>query len=891
MKRINKIIDQVLFVLIFVLLLASFVFPKYRDVMVFGNVVSSGDVRNFFNILYIIFGFIGVIYIIFAVIRLFFSRIKFDLILVKGNFLLKVINIVLFVPITFTSLFIVINIDKDTEDVYRQLAKNLLFSDHLYFKEASMIPIGDTVDIDKAKVFAKLLDWDMMYDTIDDRYYFVREQDVSPEDIVAGKNEEPSVFWTVFYHYIDPGNQHIATTKTGRKWATIIAISGYFLLNGLLIAVIVGWFDRRRHEWIKGEVRYRRFLRRKKHYIIIGGNDMVPGIVKLLKEKKEYILIQTSRDVESFRRELYSDLTEEEQRHIVIYYGNRSSKSDIEDLGLAAAIDIYVVGEPLASDGQNHDAYNMDCLRLLTDVLPDGCERKDVHVIFENQITFSSFQFSDISLNDKKKINYKPYNYYEMWAQKVLAHSDPTDIIKQKNKMEYCPLDMIDKDRFISRDDEHYVHLVIVGMSRMGIAMGLEAAHIAHYPNALTSKGPRTRITFIDENADRESGYMMNRYCDMFALARWRYADASAFDSRKGDSESLYADFSNEDDTWHDPLYDKDSISPYKDLQLGVDGDKPGDEFFVDIEWEFIKGGLSDFSVQQYLRECANKECHPDKILTVAICLEEPHQAIAGGLYLPDVVYDNALQILVYQRFSDSILQYLAESATSEDIGKNERYKNVKPFGMLSETFSLMLTDDYLAKLINYVYTYTAYKDDDNEQIYDFESDTYRWEILDDVKDAQIYSTWNNAILKFDKGKSGCACRWSNIYHANTLRTKLRGVGWKEGEQMDMEKIMTMAMTEHNRWTVEQLLMHYSPVSKKEQEELQRLNASDKDEHRKRKNALKKKMRHVDICSYNRLEDVDAGVEIYDISISGALPYFVKRYNEKIQGHDKYDRY
>lgn len=267
----------------------------------------------------------------------------------------------------------------------------------------------------------------------------------------------------------------------------------------------------------------------------------------------------------------------------------------------------------------------------------------------------------------------------------------------------------------------------------------------------MTSKGKRTRITFIDEDADRESGYLMNRYSDMFALARWRYVEAERYDFRKGSAISLYSDFDNDDDTWHDPLHSADSISPYKDLKLGVDGEAPGDEFFVDIEWEFIKGGLNNFSVQQYLRECADKVSHPNKILTVAVCLDESHQSIAGGLYLPDIVYENALQILVYQRFSDSILKYITASVHGDDIGKNERYKNIKPFGM----------------------------------------------------------------------------------------------------------ILTMAMTEHNRWNVEQLLMHYSPVRKEEQQELIRLNISDKKEHKKKKDILKKQMRHIDICSYNRLKDVD----------------------------------
>lgn len=365
----------------------------------------------------------------------------------------------------------------------------------------------------------------------------------------------------------------------------------------------------------------------------------------------------------------------------------------------------------------------------------------------------------------------------------------------------------------------------------------------------------------------------MNRYSDMFALARWRYVEAEQYDYRKGKAKSLYSDFSDNDATWHDPLHSNDSVSPYKDLRLGVDGKDPGNEFFIDIEWEFIKGDLSSSSVRDYLRECADRELHPNKILTIAVCLDEPHQAIAGGLYLPDLVYENALQILVYQRFSDSILKYITESAFGDDIGKNEKYKNIKPFGMMSETFSLMLIDDYLAKLVNYVY-YNI------KQIYDAETATYRWDMLDYVTDEQIDLAWNDSIIRFNKGKSGCACRWSNIYNANTIRIKLRGVNWDGSKMLDDDTILTMAMTEHNRWNVEQLLMHYSPVRKDEMEELVRLNTSDKKEHKKKKDMFKLQMRHIDICSYNRLKDVDDDAVNYDVVLSGALPYFVKRYNE-----------
>ncbi|MBR5603440.1 MAG: hypothetical protein IKW51_04430 [Bacteroidales bacterium] len=899
--------------LIIVLLLSFFV-PEQKNMFT----------KWFMNIVYFSAGIGAFIYIYYA-IRYLFNMIELDLLWIKNKFLHKVVNLVMLVPFAIMVLFVfcdgvIPNMWKEyiakekysaISECQKNFAKELVFAENMYDKDTISMEDEYALLYNSNKYIAKLTGWE--FD--DSLRCFVKEIDKLPKNIVNEASEEPSLFWSVYYHYIDPGNQHIAPTENGRRWAAVIAILGYLLLNGLLVAVLIGWFDRRRENWENGMVRYDSFFKRKGHYVIIGGNDMVIGIVKHLFDKKDkdkdkykvssytYIIVQTTRDVESFRRKLFSELTEKQQEYVIFYYGNRTSKTDIEDLKLNTAKEIYVVGESIADDGQNHDAFNMDCLRLITSNLqipPDKKEGKNVYVIFENQITFSSFQFSDISADDKNKINYMPLNYYEMWAQKTFAFPDPEYYINDKDDI-YLPLDTIreidkttkeEKFSYISRNDKHYVHLVIMGMTKMGVAMAIEAAHVAHYPNALTSNGPRTRITFIDENADRESGYFMNRYNDMFALTRWRYAEADKYNQRiKTEAgKDLYVDFSPEDTTWHDPLSSDNSTSPYKGMKLGVDGENEGDEFFIDLEWEFIKGDMSSFAVQQYLRECSDREKHPNKILTVAVCLDEPHQAIAAGLYMPDVVYENALQILVYQRFSDGIFKYIAESVSAKE---NMRYRNVKSFGMLHETFSSVFADDYLPKIVNYIYNYTDYENEKNKKVYDKTEDVFNSVVIKEVSDEQIEECWNETISKFQKGKSGCACRWSSIYNANTIRTKLRSIEWDKKTQLDRYNkniIITMAMTEHNRWNVEQLLMHYSPLRKNElvkfEKGLCRFSCSDKEcrfSHKNNKDNLKKQMRHVDICSYNRLRYVDPGVDIYDVSLSRSLPCIVNRYKKYIE--------
>ena len=703
-------------------------------------------------------------------------------------------------------------------------------------------------------------------------------------------------FWGVYYHFVDPGNQDRASHQEGRLFAGIVALLGVFSLNGLLVSGLISAIDRRKERWMKGEVRYKRL---KNHIVIIGGHAMVPDICKELFEdagsSPSNILIQTKGSVEELRAALLSTLTPQQEARVIIYYGDRTRRNDIEDLRLDKAQKVYLIGEDSSIDGKDHDTYNMTALNLLIEQLPENRPKPlEVYVMFEYQTTFSVFQFSDITATAYSKIDFRPFNYYEMWAQKIFAHADPTHLIEPVNQSqdecrypEYLPLDTIDaeKDKYIGASSPEHVHLVVIGMSQMGVTLALEAAHIAHYPNARTPQGPRTRITFIDPEADRESGYLMRRYHDLFQLARWRYVDAAHCAS------SLYAAFDAANVTWHDPLHGVNSTSPYQQVQLSAtepntdpSQGEDGREFFIDIEWEFIKGGMNDRAVYDYLATCAEHAQHRHKRLTVAVCLEESHQAIAAGLYLPEAVYEQANQVLVYQRQADAIISNLTTN------GENTRYQKVKPFGMFSLSCDLLFDNDDIARLINYVY--------------------YPGEPTLEGSTLQAIDEEWKKMLTFENGKSGAARRWSNIYHANAVRTKLRSAGWKQGDPLEIDEttIHHLAIAEHNRWNVEQLLMHYRPLTQDEQKEVKMRyenfnNAPNKPSDIKQidpntkeektltnkaafkacKNDLKCRMHHPDLCSYQRVAEID-DTQHYDGRLAKALPYIVHRVNAKRTG-------
>ena len=331
----------------------EFIFSKVGSncCMVFGLVAILINFSLPCNVfvcgLNIIAGLLGVFYAGYPIYLYFCRKVEYDWQLINGHFLQKVCCLAIFLPFALCIFHLIV-----------PSPKALVYEDNLYQENTE--EKTDTI-------------------FVNDSLYRVRAEvnQTLPDDIRKAQ-EDPSFFWGVYYHFIDPGNQHMTTTLGGRIFAAFISILGMLILNGLLVSSIIGWIDRRKEKWLKGEIKYDDFLRKQAHYVIIGGNDMVSGIVRQLfrpTNKAElltglpYILIQTIRDVEDFRRELFSDLTEDEQKRVIIYYGSRTSKEDIASLILGNAREVYLLGEDTRTDDTEsyHDTMNMECLKLVSE--------------------------------------------------------------------------------------------------------------------------------------------------------------------------------------------------------------------------------------------------------------------------------------------------------------------------------------------------------------------------------------------------------------------------------------------------------------------------------------------------------------------------------------------
>lgn len=622
--------------------------------------------------------------------------------------------------------------------------------------------------------------------------------------------------WTLYETFLVLTNSTERYKYNSWEWLPMVLVNlfGLFILNGVVLTIFVNWVSNRKERHTKGTARYP-YIQSKRFSVIIGGHKMVANLADSLIRKGDidYVLIQTKRNVEIVRKEIYAEVKDEKQaQNILIYAGDRTSWHELEELRLDIAKEIYIIGEPFHIDGSSHDAINLQCWDIITQHLNDVKEvRIPVHVMFEYQSTFSAFQFTDLKLEHNRTFRFIPFSIYETWAQQVLIGKDKT------GDQNYIPLDGWEG---IPYSSHQRVHLIVIGMSKMGMALALEAAHIAHYPNFNNKNTgrPRTLITFIDRNAKREMLFFMGRFRELFKLLRWRYIKApDDIVMPDDDGWDMYdtireiSDRSNKKYPWHDPLVDEDFGSPYCGKYLGED--------FIDIDFEFIEGDVALPSIQKYIEDaCADNSSKTDKLnlengtslpdntskTTIAVCLPVAAEAMSAALYFAPDVYGNAQQILVLQSESGALVNAVRYGQTAES---NSRFKILKPFGMAEKCDYLSRIDSILPKLVAFAYKCCSSKSSLSEEYHKIGNLKDFIEIVED--------SWLK--ITSEGGKSSIAKRWSNIYCANTFDTKVRASGKdieSEDDVWDDTVIDSLAKVEHNRWVMEQLLLGFRPVDR-----------------------------------------------------------------------------
>lgn len=667
--------------------------------------------------------------------------------------------------------------------------------------------------------------------------------------------------WAILSQYADPGNLPAAQhNPTGYIIAIICAIAGVFCLSGLAVSSFINFINRMSERWKLGLLRYDIMF--KDYVVIIGCNNQTANLVKLVATRKDvkYVLIMTSQNVEKMRMRLDLDLDYEEEKKVVFYYAERTSREDIAQLHVERAKDIFILGEDVYSEEEtDHDIANISCLENISEYLKEVKnlhEKKRVHVNLEYQSTFTAFKYTHIYRSLDKNVEFIPYNIHEIWAKKILVDNFAVVPIGKKGEFkvqEYLPIDSPDG---IKADDEKTVHLIIVGMNQMGTALGVQAALMAHFPNAHRNRNLRTTITFIDDQAVKEGEFLRGRFSTLFDLCRYRVIDV--------EKDGLNAIGSDYEQEWFDPMI----MGRYKHLG----------ENFMDIQWEFIQGNVASDSVRKYLSSVAEDT---NKVTTVAICFNHPQNSVAAALYLPETVYKRSLQILVYQQDSFDLANKIA---TGEKIWK--RYEKLRPFGMIEGSYTENPFDNPMAKILHYLYDSGRINNQGRRK----SAMDYSYFDVKDISEFNDTSIDAEFARKINElwDQQGIVAKLSNIDMVDTIAMKLRSLGLtidtidelprklQEGNTLEM-----LAKSEHTRWVTERTTMGYRPLDNTPNEWQYFLDSTlDRFERTKKKRYWQGKSRaHLDICSNTSLVTVDPGTHYNDMAVISYIPQLI-RYKE-----------
>ncbi len=571
-------------------------------------------------------------------------------------------------------------------------------------------------------------------------------------ELYVGKGSEDNRLLDILLVLIDPGSGSPSMSST---LTIVCAILGLIIFSGMLISVISNVLERRVESYTKGETDYNI----SDHIVILGFNKSIPSLIKHIldnkyKDEDPYILMICNRNIEETRDWLHANISNQHEDNIILINGVRNTKDDINRLRLKYGVkEIYILGEE-DEPAPAHDAINMECAHLIATELQEKNVNPKIecHVQLDSQIMFSTLQKSGTDEVIKEKLIFHPFNFNEIWAQKVLA-TIPN---------EYKSLD----GTGITRDSNKHVHLMIVGMNPLSWSLAVNAAHILHFP--IFKEGyfnTCSTITFIDSDAYSKGKEFRGQYRNLFDLARWREVN---------DDQCMV-----KDGYWVDPIADENSNSPYKHLSTVN---------FMDIQWEFIEGNVFDKNIQAYVESVATQE---NTITTIALCEEESDKNSSICLSFSEATRLGANEILVRQNESDIVI---------EKLKGVYGFENIKAFGMMNECYKENLISDKYGKLINACYG--DYSTGERQEV--------------DINDEKaVEDLWENEKIPLNQWSS-IYCANMLFYKLRSLGVDISAgsnqVSIEEIKNATANCMSGLTRLEHNRWVTEKLLLGFRPL-------------------------------------------------------------------------------
>lgn len=450
----------------------------------------------------------------------------------------------------------------------------------------------------------------------------------------------------------------------------VIVLCGMFLFSAFLISVVSNMFENIAEDFRTGQSRYKHH----DHILILGAGNSVKGILSALCEKDDNcdIVVMTSRDVEELRKELFTFFDGEKrqslEKRLTLYFGERDNENNLAEKDLAKnARIIYIIGE---DDEIDHDSISVRSGEKLQRLCHNSGKRIQCYLVLNDSTSMDVYKYSKTKeslLETDLRIDIIDAN--EHLAEQVLVSDHDNKDIIYYPRIDYRDIQKstdgnggIGNFKMISgilEDTTRYVHFVVVGMSNIGRAMALTAAHICHFPNYHNGKY-RTKITFIDSDIRQHMDDFIGSYENLFQLSHYSYLTENEFGEMHIES--------------HTP--DK------------VYGD------FIDIEWEFINSHISAPSVRRLLETWVDDQ---EQSLSLCVCFDNQVQGAFTSLHLPVCVYNAGIPVFVYQKEYGEIIE------KSKSTG---HFGNIFAFGMAANTIDDPLYEyrAEIGKRVNFVY-------------------------------------------------------------------------------------------------------------------------------------------------------------------------------------------
>ncbi len=562
----------------------------------------------------------------------------------------------------------------------------------------------------------------------------------------------------VIFHFLDPGNQY---EDRSQPWWTqiftfVVSLSGVVFLSGMLLSTLINTIERRVQRVEQGLVVYNL----NKHYVIIGYGEMIINIIDEIFEKNcpnykqekdrravlaklPRVVVMTSHNVAEVRSDIHSQIIPDVEQHIIIYAGDIESREHLEKLNFATVEEVYVLGE---RNEYGRDTKNIACVDVIADLRGATYDKNvlQVNVQFNRVPSYSIAQKIDIPASyltckggEKPCVYFRPFNFHENWARLMWSYySDPED--------GYSPLD------FEPMVGDKYVHLIIVGLNRMGRALLLEALRLCHYANydAITGAN-KTKITIIDMAMGEKKPFFETQYPHIAQIE--------------------------------------------------------------DIEIDYIDAKVESEKARSKIRRVAED---PTALLTVAICIKDPDFSMSTGLNLPEQVYYQKEYItLDGKNVTENKMRprVLIRQELHKGLGEilncdTKKYANVKIFGMLNKGVSYELLDDQMPMYVNDNYNILCSGDREKHSV-----DAY-YAIKTDVESGNNsgWESWLSLSENYrwsNRYQIDMYGYYKRVFNQNNINS-IADIDFK----IKGDLLKSLARVEHRRWMAERTVSGWRKI-------------------------------------------------------------------------------